>query len=90
MLPDYWIERPPLSLDASVQSTIDELLSGLQAGGSTRALGCGNVPPWKFLCGIAERHRFAFHGTGDSNIESFKPRRPVYIRYQSRNRSRRR
>jgi len=37
----------------------------------------GDVAPWKFLCGVADRHRTAFHGTGDPNIESFEPRQPI-------------
>ena len=37
----------------------------------------GDIDAWKFLCGVADRRRIAFHGTGDSGIESFEPRRPV-------------
>ena len=37
----------------------------------------GDIDPWKFLCGVADRHRIAFHGTGDAGIESFEPRQPV-------------
>jgi hypothetical protein len=77
MLPEYWIEQPPLSLDASAQSAVEEFLSALQAGDPSRTLDCGDVTPWKFLCGIADRRRFAFHGTGDPNIESFEPRQPI-------------
>ena len=84
MLPDYWIERPPLTLDASTQSAVAEVLSAMQAAGPNRPLDVnglmrdyGDVTPWKFLCGVADRHRIAFHGTGDPTIESFEPRHPI-------------
>jgi hypothetical protein len=84
MLPDYWIERPPMSLDASTQSAVEESLSAMRAPGPNRPLDVnglvrdhGDVTPWKFLCGVAEGHRIAFHGTGDPNIESFEPRHPI-------------
>jgi len=37
----------------------------------------GEIEPWKFLCGVAQRRRIAFHGTGDPGIESFEPRQPL-------------
>ena len=37
----------------------------------------GDIDPWTFLCGVADRRRIAFHGTGDAGIESFEPRQPV-------------
>ena len=84
MLPDYWIERPPVSLNRSTHSAIDEFLSLGQPEGADRLLDVdailrarGNVTPWQFLCGLADCREIAFHGTGDSNIESFEPREPV-------------
>ena len=84
MLPDYWIERPPLSLDAETQAAVEAFLSALESAGSDRTLDVegllrdyGDVAPWKFLCGVADRRRFAFHGTGDPDIESFEPRHPI-------------
>src|SRR5215208_7022001 len=48
----------------------------------------GDIEPWKFLCGVADRRRIAFHGTGDAGIESFEPRRPsILLRSASRTRS---
>ena len=81
MLPDYWMERPPLSLDRGTQSAIEEFLSLVQpqtlldVNAILRA--AGNVTPWQFLCGLADRREIAFHGTGDPNIESFEPREPI-------------
>jgi hypothetical protein len=84
MLPDYWIERPPKRLGRSTQSAIDELLSLGRAAVADRLVDVdsllrerGDVTRWQFLCGLAERRRIAFHGTGDPNIESFEPREPI-------------
>jgi len=84
VLPDYWMERPPLSLDRSTHSAIEEFLSFGQPGGADGPLDVGpildargDVTPWQFLCGLAERREVAFHGTGDPNIESFEPREPI-------------
>ena len=35
------------------------------------------VSSWQFLCGVADRRTLAFHGTGDPDIESFEPRKPI-------------
>jgi hypothetical protein len=83
VLPDYWLEQPPLALDRATQAAIEECLSLLQ-GSADRLLdvdgiirGGGGVTAWQFLCGLAERREVAFHGTGDPYIESFEPREPV-------------
>ena len=84
MLPDYWIERPPISLDRSARSAIEEFLSLAEPGGGDRLLNVdamlrasSEVTPWQFLCGLADRREIAFHGTGDPNIDSFEPREPI-------------
>jgi hypothetical protein len=70
MLPEYWIERPPLKLDAATRSAVDEFFS-------SGTIELGDAEPWKFLCGVAERRQFAYHGTGDPAIQTFEPRRPI-------------
>jgi hypothetical protein len=78
------MERPPISLNRSTQSAIEEFLSLGQPGGADRLLDVdailrvrGNVTLWQFLCGLADCREIAFHGTGDPNIESFEPREPI-------------
>jgi hypothetical protein len=78
------MERPPVRLDASTRAAIEEVLSRAQAGGPEGPLdvdtileASGDVTPWQFLCGLAERREIAFHGTGDPSIESFEPREPI-------------
>jgi hypothetical protein len=78
------MERPPLSLNGSTHAAIEEVLSLAQPGGANGLLDVGpildargDVTPWHFLCGLAEHREIAFHGTGDPNIESFEPRRPI-------------
>lgn len=84
-LPDYWLERPPLSPSRATQAAVEECLSLVQAAGPDGLLDLdplvqaegGVVTPWHFLCGLAERREIAFHGTGDPGIASFEPREPV-------------
>jgi hypothetical protein len=83
VLPDYWLERPHLSLSPSTEAAIEELLSAvdtardlpLDVEGLLRRYV--DVDPWKFLCGLGDRRRIAFHGTGNADIDSFEPRQPI-------------
>jgi hypothetical protein len=84
VLPEYWLERPPLRLDRATESAIDELLSLGRPTDPERLLDVdellrarGVAAPWQFLSGLAERSRIAFHGTGDPGIRSFEPRQPI-------------
>ena len=80
MLPDYWIERPPASMGSATCAAIDEFLSQPESGQLDVDAVVGQdglVSRWEFLCGIAEQREIAFHGTGDPNIESFEPRKPI-------------
>jgi hypothetical protein len=78
VLPEYWIERPPLRLDATTRAAVDDFLERSGAFDVNALLrDHAQVAPWKFLCGVAERRRIAFHGTGDPDIESFEPRQPI-------------
>ena len=83
MLPDYWIERPPMSMDMAAQSAIDAFLQAeahvtgglLDVDELLRDLGA--VTRWTFLCGLAAGRKIAFHGTGDPGIEAFEPQQPI-------------
>jgi hypothetical protein len=84
MLPDYWIERPPLRPGRSTQAAIDTFLAlgppededgPYDLDGIVHADDA--VTPWHFLCGLAERREIAFHGTGDPEIARFEPRQSI-------------
>jgi hypothetical protein len=84
VLPDYWIERPPLRPSRATRSAIEAFLSDDRAAAADRLVDVdtllresGEVTPWQFLSGLAERRRIAFHGTGDPSIASFEPREPI-------------
>jgi hypothetical protein len=81
VLPDYWIERPPLIVDPMAESAIEEFLERTDDAAdvvdATSLLREHDVPPWVFLCGLAKRRPIAFHGTGDAGIELFEPRQPI-------------
>ena len=82
-LPDYWVERPPLSLTPSTRAAIDDFFAAVDDAPehplviNTLLWSYGDVDAWKFLCGVADRRRIAFHGTGNGGIESFEPRQPI-------------
>ena len=83
MLPDYWIERPSVRARRATESAVDSFLQLMEASGGrlvdVDALlrKTPRVVRWQFLCGLANRRRIAFHGTGDPRIERFEPREPV-------------
>jgi hypothetical protein len=83
MLPRYWIERPSLSSSPATRAAIEDLLAAVDDAPDrpvdvNQLLGDhGDIELWKFLCGVADRRRIAFHGTGDPAIESFEARRPI-------------
>jgi hypothetical protein len=72
-----------MSLSPSTRAAIEELLSVVDDAPSlpldvdVLLRRHGDVDPWKFLCGVADRRTIAFHGTGNAGIESFEPRQPV-------------
>ena len=83
MLPDYWLERPPLTLGRPTRAALEEFLSLGQPKAADGLLDLDpivhaeGVTPWQFLSSLAERSEIAFHGTGDPSIKSFEPRKPV-------------
>jgi hypothetical protein len=84
VLPDYWIERPPVRKGRATQAAADAFLQLADDNGGVRLLDVDaflretpGVVRWQFLCSLAARRRIAFHGTGDESIERFEPREPV-------------
>ena len=84
MLPDYWLEQPPRRTNRPTREAIEEFLSLVDAEKADGVLDVDRllaerdgVSSWQFLCGVADRRTLAFHGTGDPNIESFEPRKPI-------------
>lgn len=75
-LPDYWLPRPTPNVDEGAGAAFDALLDATLAGS-----GCPMVaytlpwPKWQFLCHVADRHDVALHGSGNSDITEFEPRK---------------
>ena len=75
ILPDYWLTRPGPELDADTRLAFDALLEA-----SLRAGECPTIefnlpaPKWQFLNYLAERYKFALHGSGNPDIALFEPR----------------
>jgi hypothetical protein len=75
LLPDYWLPRPNLPIDAATRAAFDALIAAARA-----ALGADPInytlaaPKWQFLCYAAETHHLAMHGSGNAQISVFEPR----------------
>lgn len=77
MVPDYWLEQPPLSVDRATEQAVDAFLAGDRFDVAELLAETPEVVPWHFLYSLAGRRRIAFHGTGDPGIERFETREPV-------------
>ncbi len=75
MLPDYWLQRPKMAIDAQTCADFDQLLAQARAAGTILHINYTfPVPKWQFLCYLADRHGVILHGTGDPYIQIFEPR----------------
>jgi hypothetical protein len=75
ILPDYWLNRPGASFDATTQQAFDALLDAtLTAGGCATIEYTLPYPKWQFLCYLADQRNVALHGSGNPNISLFVPR----------------
>jgi hypothetical protein len=75
ILPDYWLTRPNVTLDAAARLAFDALYHT-----ALNTEGCSTIqftlpwPKWQFLCYLADQHEVALHGSGNANIDLFEPR----------------
>lgn len=75
MLPDYWLKRPKIEMDAQTRDDFDQLLAQVKAAGTSNRIDYTfSVPKWQFLCYLADQHGVVLHGTGDPDIHVFEPR----------------
>lgn len=76
-IPGYWLPRPPMTIPAGVRDQFDESLGEALAAGPDRPLDYRlDAPKWQFLCHVAERADYVFHGSGNPGITEFEPRQP--------------
>jgi hypothetical protein len=75
ILPDYWLQRPNIAIDAQTRADFDQLIARVRAAGSITEIDYNfSVPKWQFLCYLADQWGIALHGTGEPNIRVFEPR----------------
>jgi hypothetical protein len=78
MLPDYWIQRPVMSLDDQACSDFDGLLERIRLAGPNHQIVYNlSFPKWQFLCHVADQHNMVLHGSGDGSIHLFEPRQAI-------------
>lgn len=75
VLPDYWLQRPAMEIDASTRSHFDQLYARVSSARTNTWIDYRfPVPKWQFLCYLADQHGVILHGTGDPHIQLFEPR----------------
>jgi hypothetical protein len=74
-LPDYWLQRPSIELDAQTCSAFDQLFTRSKTAGTNTPIDYTlPAPKWQFLCYLADQQGVVLHGTGNPQIEVFEPR----------------
>lgn len=75
MLPDYWLQRPPMLIDPQTRSNFDQLYAIIKSDAKNTQIDYTfPVPKWQFLCYLADQQSVVLHGTGDPQIQVFEPR----------------
>lgn len=79
-LPDYYLPRPRLQLDAATVAAYEalwrEITSAPKAGELSYSLP---IARWQFLCYLADNKPILLHGSGNPNIPIFEPRQAMDI-----------
>ncbi len=74
-LPDYWLSRPTIELDAAVKRYFNQLYD--ESNGNAQPIEYKlSIPKWQFLCYLAEHRDIVLHGSGNARITRFEPRQP--------------
>jgi hypothetical protein len=80
-LPDYWLPRPPLSLDSQTKRVCDAFVQDALAHGAATPLDYPlAIPKWQFLCYLVEHYPILLHGSGNPHITTFEPRQSQDLR----------
>jgi hypothetical protein len=75
-IPPYFLLRPPMPTDPEVIHSFERLLeSAVERGWETPIEYTLSAPKWQFLCWIAENRDIVLHGSGNSDIDHFEPRK---------------
>jgi hypothetical protein len=76
VLPDYYLPRPPMPGNATLDD-FDELYARHLRDGRG-PIDCRlDAPKWQFLCWLADTQDVVLHGSGRDDIEVFEPRLPA-------------
>lgn len=75
-LPDYYLPRPPLQLDAATIAGYESLWAAISAAPMTAEIAYSlPTPRWQFLCYLADHKPVVLHGSGNPDIAVFEPRK---------------
>lgn len=74
-IPDYWLERPVVTLTALQRKELEHLWTSLELAGIPWIENLP-VPKWVFLCWLVEEKNVLLHGSSNPNITLFEPRAP--------------
>lgn len=80
-LPDYWLPRPGDEPAPEVRAAFDAVWQrALRGGVSPLVDDALPGPKWQFLCHLADELGLVLHGSGNSNISVFEPRKAEDLR----------
>jgi hypothetical protein len=74
-LPSYYLQRPPMQLDATTRAACDALLAHSLAHPGTDLTDQLPVPAWQFLSYLTDEHAIVLHGSSNPAISTFTPRK---------------
>ena len=75
-LPEYWLQTPELTISAKDRSAFDQLYATVVDQKDIVKIDYSlAAPKWQFLNYLVEEHGLVLHGSGNSNIKMFEPRK---------------
>jgi len=79
-LPDYYLPRPSIPLDARTITAYEALWTQILANPESEDLIYTlGTPRWHFLCYLADHKPVLLHGSGNPNVALFEPRQATDI-----------
>jgi len=75
-VPSYYLPRPPMDRDAATLAAFERLYADAVARGDGGVIDYTlPIPRWQLLCYLADNKEIVLHGSGETDIARFEPRK---------------